>query len=164
MEIVIVSQIFHSGALIESHQVRIAGWPRSSQTAFAWKVEVDGGVEEDHGRLLHLLLHHLHCFPRPARPLGVLLVQLLQRHHLRVEVAGDGGDVPHVGVVDQGGEGDRTSVKIFNNLGTSVAPGHQLGLLSDRDEISRTIQHSVQLSFLLGSLAETELLAEQTKT
>ena len=162
MEIVIVSQIFHSGALIESHQVRIAGWPRISQTAFVGRVGVDGGVEEDHGRLLHLLLHHLHSLPCLA--LGVLLVQLLQRHHLRVEVAGDGGDVPHVGVVDQGGEGDRPAVKIFNNLGTSVAPCHQLGLLGDRDQIARTIQHSVQLCFLLGSLAETELLAEQTKT
>ena len=49
-------------------------------------------------------------------------VQLPLRDPVRVEVGGQGGDVAHVGVVHQGGEGDGATVEEVQDLGSSPRP------------------------------------------
>ena len=170
VQIVIASSLLlslpHSGVLLKlwlkGPEMGTIRKPRSlglgGKAALVWKGWVD--EQPGHLHLLHLLLLLPSCF---TQPLGILVVQLLQGDHLWVEVAGDGGDVPDVGVVHQGGEGDGSTVQIFNNLGTSVAPRHQLGCLSsDRNEISRAIQHSAtKMCFWKGSWAHTDSSGEE---
>ena len=48
--------------------------------------------------------------------LFLLFVELLHRDPLLVEVAGQGGDVPHVGVVHKGREGDRAPMQEGQDL------------------------------------------------
>jgi len=46
-------------------------------------------------------------------------VQLTERDPVRIEVGGQGRDVTNIGVIHQGAEGDRSSVEIVQDLGSS---------------------------------------------
>ena len=93
---------------------------------------------------------HLDFVTVPSRR-GVLLatsgvltelkVELPLWDPVRVEVGGQGGDVAHVGVVHQGGEGDGAAVEEVQDLGSSPRPGNGSGVREDRDQITGSFQH-----------------------
>ena len=65
------------------------------------------------------------------------------RHHGWVEVGREGGDVPHVGVVHQGAEGDGATVEEVEDLGLHVLPvrGDGFEFVDNRNQVRGVFQH-----------------------